>query len=406
MIFSGLIYAIMKSNKRRELQLQLDIDKRSHQLVQKQIETDEVLKIVEQQRDELNQINKTQIENFHAFSHQIRTPLQLIRGPVDLIITNLKELKNKDVHITQNLKLLEKYNAELINYTDRLLKVISENYQLSREYIASENQAYTIPIPGIHKDQINNPIPQLSEEIDKIKLLIIDDIEDIRDYLKLALMSDYYIKTASSGFEALSILEQFKPDLIISDIMMPEMDGFTFAKNLYEKSGFEHSPLLFLTAKDSDEDRFRGLQSGAVAYLTKPVNITILKAQIHSIVKREFVIQKEKSIQKEQSEFKKKINELILRHISNADLSLETLADALHMSKSTLYRNWKDESEETLANYILAIRLKETLRLVQEQEVSFAEASSLCGFNNPSYFSRAFKKVYGCTPSEYREKMN
>ena len=135
-----------------------------------------------------------------------------------------------------------------------------------------------------------------------------------------------------------------------------------------------------------------------------------LNEKSRETVKRELVIQSEKSstsLKNVDSIFRKKVNELILRNISHPDLSLETLAEALHMSKSTLYRKWKEEDDdETLANYILSIRLAETLELVQEQSISFAEASSLCGFNNPSYFSRAFKKVYGCTPSEYIEKSN
>ena len=411
-LLSGLLFTLIHRNKNREIRLQLRIDARSKELIRKQEETDSILKIVQQQRDELNQMNKNQIENFHAFSHKIRTPLQMIRGPVELIITTLKENGNLDYRTNQSLQLLEKYNLELINYSDRLLQVITENYQFSRENEESQTSILSDSIELIEateKEFEKNKV--VIDEMDSslIKLLIIDDIEDIRDYLKLALNNDFNLKTASSGKDAFKILETFKPDVIISDVMMPEMDGFEFAKKLYQTAGFEHIPLIFLTAKDSEEDRFIGLQSGAVAYITKPANISVLKAQVHALVKRELIIRTEKSKKSEKNEasiFQKKINELILRHLSNTDLSLETLADALHMSKSTLYRKWKEESNDTLANHILSLRLSETLHLVQSQTVSFAEASSMCGFNNPSYFSRAFKKVYGCTPSEYLEKTN
>jgi len=353
-------------------------------------------------------MNKNQIENFHSFSHKIRTPLQMIRGPVELILTSIKEQGKLDYKTAQSLKLLEKYNNELITYSNQILQVITENYQFTHEMDYSDDSIVSDSSEII--EFVEKNLPQESSTNSKFtKLLIIDDIEDIRDYMKLALDNDFNLKTASSGKEAFKILATFKPDVIISDVMMPEMDGFEFAKKLYETKGFEQIPLIFLTAKDSEEDRFNGLQSGAVAYITKPANISLLKAQVSALVKRELVIKSGNtglSKKAEISPFRKKVDELILRHLSNTDLSLETLADALHLSKSTLYRKWKDESNETLANHILSIRLSETLQLVQNQSVSFAEASSMCGFNNPSYFSRAFKKVYGCTPSEYLEKMN
>ena len=407
-LFTGLFFTIFQRNKYREIRLQKRIDDRSKELIRKQVDTDSILKIVQQQRDELNQMNKNQIENFHSFSHKIRTPLQMIRGPVELILTSIKEQGKLDYKTAQSLKLLEKYNNELITYSNQILQVITENYQFTHEMDYSDDSIVSDSSEII--EFVEKNLPQESSINSKFtKLLIIDDIEDIRDYMKLALDNDFNLKTASSGKEAFKILATFKPDVIISDVMMPEMDGFEFAKKLYETKGFEQIPLIFLTAKDSEEDRFNGLQSGAVAYITKPANISLLKAQVSALVKRELVIKSGNtglSKKAEISPFRKKVDELILRHLSNTDLSLETLADALHLSKSTLYRKWKDESNETLANHILSIRLSETLQLVQNQSVSFAEASSMCGFNNPSYFSRAFKKVYGCTPSEYLEKMN
>jgi len=408
LVFVGLIsvvfFIIIQRNKKTEIRLKKRIDDRSVELIQKQKETDSILRIVQQQRDELDQMNKNQIENFHTFSHKIRTPLQMIRGPVELIITTLKEQGKLDAKTSKSLHLLEKYNQELLNYSDKLLHVITDNYQF-----AQDTEEFNEPIVS-ESIQLSETSENKSEESHLIKLLIIDDIEDIRDYLSLSLNNDFNLKTASGGNEAFQILASFRPDVIISDVMMPEMDGLEFARKLYQTPGFEHVPLVFLTAKDSEKDRFMGLQSGAVAYITKPVNISILNAQVQALVKRELVIQSEKSstsLKNVDSIFRKKVNELILRNISHPDLSLETLAEALHMSKSTLYRKWKEEDDdETLANYILSIRLAETLELVQEQSISFAEASSLCGFNNPSYFSRAFKKVYGCTPSEYIEKSN
>lgn len=402
LVFSSISFIswnLLKKKKQREEELLHDIGEQNLQILKQKEENEQVLQLFNRQHSELEQLNLQNQTQLVQFSHDIRTPLQLIRGPIELILEELK--KGEFAYLQKNISLLERYYHELVNYSNQLIETV----QLKME---DEPQSTLFDSIESNKPQTNHQIDVIEDfgKAKKPKILVIDDIEDIRLYLSMSLEQDFMIKTADNGKNGLEILNQFKPDIILCDVMMPEMDGFEFAHHLYANPNNESIPLVFLTAKDSEEDRFKGLQAGAIAYLTKPIQTNVLKAQVNSLLKREIHIKTEIPKSNELSHFMKRINELIYRHINNTDLSLDSLSEAMHMSKSTLYRKWKEESEETLANYILEIRLKETLKLVQEQQVSFAEASSLCGFNNPSYFSRAFRKVYGCTPSEYKEKMN
>lgn len=237
-------------------------------------------------------------------------------------------------------------------------------------------------------------------------VLIVDDNQDLRTFLT-SLLSEYYqVRTAVNGADALAVLEKLKPDLILSDIMMPNMDGIELVKNIRLQEDLKFIPIVLFSAKKTNESITEGLQAGAEVYLTKPIDNEILIAQIGALLSREARVVKlneEIHAAKKSPEnlFVMQVDELILRHLSDNNLSIDTLADAMHMSRSTLYRKWKKVSEHNLNDYILQTRLQEAIQFIKEHDCSFEEAAKVCGFNHATYFSRAFKKYYHTTPSKY-----
>lgn len=246
------------------------------------------------------------------------------------------------------------------------------------------------------------------ERTQKPDLLIVEDNEDLQLFLTRLLEQDYNVHVSENGESALEYLENSIPDLIISDVMMPKMDGITFVQTIRKMENLRFIPVIILSAKKSDKSIREGLSAGAQVYLIKPLNNQILLAQIESLLEQEERISSinvQPSTQKlnPQQKLKTSIDELILRHISDPDLSVEKIAATLHMSRPTLYRKWNKFSKPGLSEYIIQTRLQEAIRLISEKGYSFAEASFVCGFSDPSYFSRVFKKYFNQTPTEYFE---
>ncbi|HKK44439.1 MAG TPA: ATP-binding protein [Balneolaceae bacterium] len=239
-------------------------------------------------------------------------------------------------------------------------------------------------------------------------ILIIDDNADLRAFLTQLLEDEYKVKAVESGTDALQYLSTNQPDLILTDLMMPEIDGISLTKKIRSIHKMQYVPVIILSAKKTDQSIAEGLNAGAQVYLTKPVKNQILRAQIASLLSREKRLAKaqrrgtiKSNSDTPQNSLLDQVNTLILRHLSDSDLTIKAIAEALHMSRSTLYRKWKKVSDINLNEYIVQTRLKETIQLIQEKDLTFAEASMVCGFSEPAYFSRVFKKYYGKSPSDY-----
>lgn len=264
------------------------------------------------------------------------------------------------------------------------------------EYIYQEGESINALSPSL--------VNELGmEELHDVKVLLVEDNDDFREYLESVISSKYSVKIAENGLQGLETIESFQPDIIVSDIMMPEMDGYEMMKSIRAIPDFKHIPFIFLSAKDSAADIEKGLNVGADIYLTKPVENNILLTQIKVLLRRERELRK--SII-DNSENKKapliiKVEEIIQRHLGNPDLNVELIANALAMSSATLYRNWRSISEETLNTTITKCRFEEAIKLIKEENLTISEASYLVGFKQLSYFSRAFKKMYGKSPQEY-----
>lgn len=247
-------------------------------------------------------------------------------------------------------------------------------------------------------------------------ILIVDDEEEILDFLERILSPSYKIFRSESGKEALNILKNEPIQLIISDVMMPEMDGFELCKII--KSDFDHShiPVILLTAKNTIRSKIKGLEQGAEAYIEKPFSKEHLLAQIASLLSnrnmvRDFFAESPlvhiKSIAHTKSDerFLELLNETITHRIEDTELDVEKLASLMNMSRVTLYRKIKAISNLSPLELINIIRLKKAAELLAAGDHKIYEISDIVGYSSQSNFARNFLKQFKMTPSDYMHSM-
>lgn len=248
-------------------------------------------------------------------------------------------------------------------------------------------------------------------------VLIVDDNDDIRLFIRQELSVDYRLLEAVNGKEGLKIAEDEQPDLILSDVMMPEMDGFELCKKLKNTPDLSHLPLILLTARGADDAKKAGLEAGAEAYLTKPFSPEILRRTIASILEgrqrlREYIARETilepgtVEVQSTEVEFLRNAIDLVENHLDDLEFNAQAMADELAMSQRTLYRKIKSLTGESVNIFIRTVRLKVAAANIAASSGSIGEIAASVGFLDANYFSNCFKKQFGLTPSNYRTKMN
>lgn len=246
----------------------------------------------------------------------------------------------------------------------------------------------------------------------KHHILIVEDNAVNRKLLKSYLKNEYEISEAENGKEAINQAKNSPPDLIISDILMPQTDGFTLCEVLKNDKGTCHIPIIMLTGLSSDEDQINALDIGADDYLTKPVKKKILLARVKTILqnrniwKQKYqdlnIIYDSSSIAEEQDEFfLKRVIEIIEENLASKDFHVEDLANELCMSSKQLSRKLKSINQQTPNSFIRKVRLRKALQLLQSQKFSVKEVSFMVGFDSVRYFREKFKAEVGANPSTY-----
>ncbi|MBK5720112.1 response regulator [Dysgonomonas sp. Marseille-P4677] len=250
---------------------------------------------------------------------------------------------------------------------------------------------------------------------DKQVVLIVEDNADMREFIAKNLKLSYTILLAKDGQEGICLLEKEEVDLVISDIMMPNMNGIEFCNAIKKNILWSHIPIIMLTAKTNITSKIEALEIGADAYIEKPFSIDYLFAQIKNLLKSREVLMKKfaeapfsslKSIagNSADAEFLAKVNDVIENNLSNVDFTIEQLADELHISSSGLFAKIKNVSAVTPNKLLLLMRLKKAAELLYENKYRVNEVCYMVGFNNPSYFAKCFQKQYGVLPSDFIEK--
>lgn len=370
---------------------------------------------------------------YDNITHEFRTPLTVIQGLTEQILSGEMEVKCPKV-----LASVEKINEQgntMLTLINRILNIGDNVEEINAIFEqASENSGQ--PVADI--DSQGKPVPtddtEYMNDDERPCVLVVEDNSDIRNYVVSLLKDNYNVMQAVDGQEALEKMEDMMPDLIITDIMMPRMDGYELCRNVREKEDTYHIPIVVTTARIGEEDRMQGLNLGVDAYLTKPFKSQELLLHVHRLITQrqklketflKLILSDSSPIDDATYNAKRAMIGEALNNNSNRlnsrdnafiqdvhrsadaclarfELTPTDLADEMAMSYSQLNRRMKNITGMTVNTYIERLVVGKACKLLQTTMLPVGEIATQCGFNDNSYFSRVFKKVTGKTPSQYR----
>lgn len=300
---------------------------------------------------------------------------------------------------------------------------------LTLEASSSELITFRLRLPihqpdslGLEAEKPESPVAAPSSapfaiQASRPTLLIVEDNPEMLSFIAQEVNAAYNVVTACHGEEALVRLKEYGIQLIVSDVMMPVMDGFALLKKIKTDLEFSHIPVILLTAKSTLQARMEGLELGADAYIDKPFSTDLLLTQITNLLNNRHTMRsyyfhspmanlKSMAYTKADEKFLKKLNEIIYSHIQDADLDVDRIADLMHLSRPTLYRKISGLSNITPNELIKISRLKRAAELILQGDMKIYEIAEAVGFNSQSYFSRAFSKQFHMSPSKYAKENN
>lgn len=272
----------------------------------------------------------------------------------------------------------------------------------------SSTTVSSIVLPPVHKKELS-----LEENSSTLPLvLIIEDNIDVAQYLEVCLREKYQTIHAKDGSIGIQMAYDNIPDIIISDVMMPNKNGYEVCSTLKADERTDHIPIILLTAKVSEEDRLTGLTHGADAYLAKPFNkeelftrldqlILVRKKLINKLEQNGFSSVLSEKVENPQTKFVQQVIKIVLTHLDNVNFGPTVLAEEMHLSESQIYRKLKSITDKSTAVFIRSVRLQKAKELIQTSNKTISEIAYEVGFNDPSWFSRAFKEEFGAPPSDY-----
>ena len=262
----------------------------------------------------------------------------------------------------------------------------------------------------------------LDEQGNKPSLLVIDDNNDIRQYIRTLLQDDFYIFEASDGKEGLEIARKEVPDLVICDVMMPVMNGLEFTRQLKTQTITSHIPVIVLTAKNLDEHRAQGYEYGADSYITKPFHGKVLLSRIENLLKQRKMLKSHfenifsqtpqtaeqevamNQLEDRDKQFLNQLHAIIQKNLSDSEFGVEDIGKEIGLSRVQLYRKVKAMTGSSVVDLLRKARLAKAKRLLESRSMSVSEVAYEVGFSAPSYFTKCFKEEYGMLPGEVGNK--
>ncbi len=249
------------------------------------------------------------------------------------------------------------------------------------------------------------------------KIVIVEDNEQMLGFMKTTLGGAYEVYTAADGQQGLEEIRRVYPDLIISDLMMPRMDGFEMCTLIRQDPLTSHIPLIMLTAKSNEGDRAASYNCGADAFISKPFSVKTLTTRIEGLIESRIKLQKlyrdrilsspsEIVIESENDKFILKLIKVIEENLENPDFNIQTLCESIDSSYQYVYRKVKALTGETINDFVRTIKLKRAAQYLCKGELRISEILYKSGFNSHSYFTKCFKEHYGMTPKEYVEQFH
>lgn len=250
------------------------------------------------------------------------------------------------------------------------------------------------------------------------KVLVVDDDEEVCSFVRTELEPIYKVVTAGNGKEAMQLVLSEQPDLVVSDVVMPEMDGYALVKMLKTNDATSHIPIILLSSKSELSDRLQGLESGVDAYLAKPFVMQELESLIYTTLTNRMKLRgkllgltesdevKLPEIKSNDSALMERVMRSIQENIANPDFSVESLAEAVGLSRVQLHRKLKELTGLPASDLIRNVRMKHAATLLKENKVNIAQVAYAVGYTNQTYFSTCFRKYWGVSPTDYIEKVS
>ncbi|MBQ8936879.1 MAG: response regulator [Bacteroidaceae bacterium] len=255
----------------------------------------------------------------------------------------------------------------------------------------------------------------MAEPMNDRRVLVVEDDADVADFLNQVLGRYFLVSVATDGAEALKQLETQMPDLVVSDVMMPVMDGFELIRHIRQQPDMQAVPVVLLTALEADEKRLKGIRQGADAYLTKPVDTELLIATCRQLISQRDKLRQryaeapatpappEIIVEERDKQLLDMMERWLYEHLSNPALSIDDVAQAMGYGRSVFYRKVKALTGQTPADYIRTLRMNRAAELLREETITVAEVAYKVGISEPHYFTKVFKQQFGVSPKKYQQ---
>ena len=361
-------------------------------------------------QDERTRMEREQLDFYTQVSHELRTPLTLIQGPLDqLLRTN--DFRTASDNARELFTIVRRNTHQLTALVNKMLDaqvggtVTDDNAHEETQHVASPESAGNV-----------------KPDEDAPTVLIVDDNADIRTYLKSILQGKYSVLEAEDGKSGLDLAREHVPDLIVSDVMMPVMNGLQFCQEVKKDLVSSHIPVILLTARALEKHQIEGYESGADAYITKPFSPELLLARIDNLLQSRHqlkdlwgthpapvtgsVVQPAAATTAPapiEDAFISRFKQMVEERLADSNLSVEDLAAGMGLSRVQLYRKVKALTGSTPVDLLRKARLSQAQRLLQESDLTVSEIAYQVGFASPSYFTKCYKDEFGIVPGEARK---
>lgn len=356
----------------------------------------------------MRDMNDEQTRFFTNASHQLRTPLTLISGPVERLAHGDGDPALLIGIIQRNVEQLQRLIGDILVFRRENKSTIDDSTATTEEQLTVSNKSVQA---GRYDALMNGNGDELAT------VLIVDDNADMRAYLRTLLLDRYYVIEATDGQSGLKLAVESVPDIVVSDVMMPVMDGLTFCSRLKANEATSHIPVILLTARSTEQQHIEGLETGADAYMTKPFSAELLLANIASLLanrqklrqlyasgKEEDNVAASEQMTTPDRSFLDAFMTAIDKHMSNTHLKVDDIGDEVGLSRVQIYRKVKALTGKSPVEILREVRLKRGYSLLVHTNKTVAEIAGEVGFATPGYFSSCFKKQYDKYPTDLREE--
>jgi DNA-binding response OmpR family regulator len=362
--------------------------------------------------EEREKMTRDQLDFYTQVSHELRTPLTLIEGPLEQLGAT-EEMEHASLQTSGLFSIVRRNTGQLTQLINKMLDMQTSNGVVSLQSSSADEMAETHLVETLKEDVT-------SDNSDTSKtILVVDDNADIRAYLSTILQDRYQIALAADGSQGLALANEIVPDLIVSDVMMPVMNGLEFCQRIKSGIATSHIPVILLTARALSQHQVEGYESGADAYITKPFSPEVLLARITNLLHSRYQLKnlftatnetkeagqptdsaKTASSETKENTFIQKFRQFVEENMSDSGLNVETIGAELGLSRVQLYRKVKALTGVSPVELVRTVRLQRGRELLQTTDKTVSEVAYEVGFSAPSYFTKCFKDEFGVSPSE------